>query len=261
MAINIVISTKSSYARIFPLTSLRRFIADQIIIWSIYFGYYFLIISSISLVSLTLFYCMGYVFEYIGVIANSNNDTAIHILRGSLISIAIGVIVIMITAVIYWIYIEDYKPWISMSEIYQYQVTIGIRDEEIADDIPINQTKCNHFWNWLLPIGSLRRYLVTRFIYTTICLIICTIYVYLSVLLIRYTLNGGLNLPCPEKDKPTINCPMALEFLISCTLQLILFLIIFAIIALFSNYCIDHCAKAWRIHVSRTNSANTHKAT
>jgi len=267
MAINIVNttinSTKSLYGRIFPLTSLRRFIADQIIIWSVYFGYYFLIIGTISLVSLFLFYCVGYIFEYIGVLVNSNNDTTMHILRGTLISIAIGVIVIMITAVIYWIYTEDYKPWISMSEIYQNQVIIGIRDEEIADDIPINQTKCNHFWNCFLPIGSLRRYLSIRFVYTTIGLIICITYGYLSVLLLRYILTGGSNLSCPERNKPNIpvDCPILFEFLISLSLQLLLFLIIFGIVALLSNSCLDHCKKAWRIHVSRTHSANAHKST
>ena len=143
-----------------------------------------------------------------------------------------------------------------MSVEYLKHINVGIHDEEISDTVPINLTQCQSFWNCLLPIGSIRRYLTIRFAFITLVLIAISIYILVSILLFRVFYFHPTS--CYNKRKMIyVECQILEEFLWSIAGQLIVFATCAFIYLIFG----ESCEKSWKTHKSRTHSANSHKST
>lgn len=235
---------RAIYSKLFPLTSIRRFVLDQIIIWIKIFLPYVVSLTGILLLCLTIGVVVTPYFE------TKADQTSIlmQIMFGVLVLITtvsvVGIVGLFIFIIIYSVYTNDYLEWLKGQRVEIY-------DEECAIHVPIQYNQFNITINYILPIGSKRRYFVRLLIIGIVIAIPVTIYSMISIYLFRIV-SGNPVTVWTKLSKEKTECPWFLALLFSLTGQLLILLIILGIWAMFH----EPCSEAWRKHVRQTASAN-----
>lgn len=218
---------KYTYNRVFPKTSIRRFILDQIISWAKFLGYY----GSILLIIILAFYLIGIATLYFS--SNIFPNTFNHFSEGHIKRLVVGfVISCMIFAfacivslplgaiglVIMFIYEFDYKVWCSEQQKYIVELEKGVMDQE-AVYIPVKITKFQRINYYIFPLGSVLRYIVRMILIIGVLVIILVIHGYFSLWFhsILPTINGPNN--------ETVIVKWYISVLVQMTIGLILFVI------------------------------------
>lgn len=218
------------YGRIFPLDSFRRFVADQLLQTSYYFGYYGGLTLIITTAISSILYLLGSTAEkYLGpVIKNSDHYIISGIIGGIIVAIILGSVIGFLYLFMMVLHSEDYLPWVKS------------RQEQGTDAIV-----------WI--------YFLLRIGYVTAAILTFAIYAVLSVKGFKLVFGtpracppqsqlkiGETRSPCIEQDFPDFGI-----FFISLFMQVGLYIIIYL---LYQGLSLS-CRNAYAKHLQRANSA------
>lgn len=224
---------KKTYTRFFPITSVRRFILDQIFEWTFIIGCFLGIIMG----SIFCFYCIGYLLTYQFPILLTNKKNIVmtgfqlHVTNGatgfcfSFFMVLFGIPV--------WLGIEDcytysYLPWLKSQQKYIKELQEGKLDQE-AIYIPVTLTVFQKINYSVFPLGSVRRYLSRLLLYCTFYSVIISIILYFHMHFSLVFINLiGLNDPL---------IPWAINWLISSLIQVGIFLLGLLFVCVFNFTC------------------------
>jgi hypothetical protein len=156
------IKDRSLYDQIFPINSFRRFILDQLVIWTLFLSYYLLIIFSV----LGLLYLTGSLVPFFQLILGYLDEPMIQpeiAFLAILLTIVNGLIVlaspplIFVLIVQYLDYLkEDYLKWSS-----EHGKEEENKKEE--DELEVELARWRNAYNYILPPSSIQRYLAITF--------------------------------------------------------------------------------------------------
>jgi hypothetical protein len=235
-----------AYSKLFPLSSVRRFIMDQVISWFLFLSYYVTIILAVtSLISFVL-YTSGYVvINYFNIEFHKGPRTPIgdffsYLGFGYLVLCGVAIVVGIVWGILVGTYYGDYVPWQKEQKEYIKELENGKPDIE-AEFIPVTTNKFQKYSYIVLPLGSVYRYIGRIVLIITIACIILYIYCYLSILIFPFKTMD---------NKPT---PWLIQWFLSFCIQFLAFLLIMGIGA-----CIEpSCTKEWKkFRLQRESAAN-----
>ncbi len=238
---------KKAYTKVFPLTSVRRFIVDQIIDWSLHLGYYGGIVIGLVSGFVLGFYIIGaiLVYYYPTILQNKNGvmpgQYAAYFITfafGIMLSFVGLIIGIAIAGLCSFTYHDDYLPWCESQKKYIVELEQGTVDDE-AIRIPVVPTKFESLSYTVLPLGSLQRYILRILLFLTISIIIIIFHMHFSL----WTLSFDNSLPWGAK------------WLISSSIQCVVGLII----SLFYCCIEESCQRDWKKFKQQRESAVSKK--
>ena len=226
-----------AYTKVFPLSTLRRFIADQILEFLIslaYAAYYIAIACIIITIASLAVYIIGYIGIAIFKLEPNRQDKVInhsdYIAIGVLfigIGFMIGCTVALLCNMVYFL---DYEPWKTDQTKYITELEQGISDVE-AEFIPVRTNKFQRFSYIVLPLGSILRYIVRLIICLIVIAVIIIIHGYITVITFPFTTN----------------MPWLLKWLFSVGVQLLI------IIPIASSLVVT-CGEKWKKFKAQQNS-------
>lgn len=235
---------RSTYSKLFPLDSFRRFVADQLLQSLYAFIYYGGVIAITIGVFLATLYFLGTVAEYLfgTVIKSAPSPLGSVMMAGFGASFALSGIIVLITVITLCMRDFDYTHWLKDQKSQALVANADIT----------NYTRMTSL-DRLLPIASLRKYLISRSIYASIIIIALVMYVILSVQ--AFKLIFGTPQVCPPRSStgPTVtpcvkeDFPDPVIFLSSMGIQSCLFL--FG--SLIHCILVQHCGEAYAKHLRR----------
>lgn len=222
---------KRAYVTVFPLTSLRRFIVDQVLTWL----YYATLIIGITVITLgpilSIFYAIGlFCVNYFGI--KSKIYIVDYVFLGFGIFTVVFLFIIIIVVIIMNMYWSDYLPWLKEQTDYITELDIGKPDIE-AEFIPVNTNIFQVYSYKICPLGSIFRYFTRVLIFIIIFLTIIVVHGYLSI--ITFPIEGY---------------PWPIKWLWSILFQIFVLPIICGICYLI----ISSCVEKWNIFVMQKES-------
>lgn len=226
---------RSIYVRVFPPTTIRRFVVDQTISWSIFLGYYLgIILGTIFSIFSILYFLGSTTISYF----QMKEDVPVIII-GALSTITLFLIIVLLCIILSIIECFDYVPWLQEQKEYLEQLENGKYDAERAEYVPITLTTYQKISYKIFPIMSYSRYIVRVLVYAIIFVLLIRVHVYISI----------KTFPFDIKDI------WVLKWLISSLIQMFMALIICGI-----YMCVEpSCKKDWKRFKSQVASAESKK--
>ena len=230
---------KRAYVKLFPLLSLRRFILDQIINWTLYLGYYIAIIAIATFLTIISLHFLGSIFINFfnipmtshNVPMSSNEHYLVSCLLGCVVVTIIAIIVGIFAAIGECIYYTDFTVWLKEQQNYIKDLDQGIQDIE-AVHIPIIPTTIQEYSYKFFPLGSVNRYIARLFLYCFIFMFLCYFQIKLAILL-------------------PLNAPIIVKWFAGTVIQVIIGLIIFLIY----QCTVDSCSEEWKKYKNQVESS------
>jgi len=224
---------KIAYTKVFPLTSVRRFIVDQFISWFTFLGYYIGIALTIIVAVTIILHFIGTtgisIFQIKDIPGRSPIGNYLACVGlGYLFLCGIGLAALIIIGITVGLYAGlecDYLNWYIDQEKYIDELEKGRIDIE-AERIPITITKFQKLNYAIFPLGSLYRYFGRLVLY----------FVCISVLLYCHICLSLFTFPVSPKDMP-----WPITWFVSSCIQFIIGMIIFGIYCCFE----EPCTKEW----------------
>ena len=234
---------KGTYANIFPLSTLRRFIADQIINWFLYIGYYGSIISTVTYVIMAALYFIGkFIVNNINIkLLEINNSIDMYVGYtgiGLTALLIFASVMVLLSLLILAIYDIDYSEWILDQQKYIKELEYGKEDIE-AVRIPIIINNFERFSYKILPLASTQRYIVRILLGLLLLVTIIKFHIWISLLTF------------PHEN----TLPWFVKWMISIIFQILIFAICFPIYLCIRN----SCENDWNKFKSQQLSAISHK--
>lgn len=234
---------KGAYVNAFPLSTLRRFIIDQIISWFLHIGYYGSIISTVAYIIMAVLYLVGkFIVEHINfklLEINNSFDMYVGYTAIGFTTLLIFVAVVAILGVVILaIYDIDYSEWIIDQQKYIKELEFGKEDIE-AVRIPIYINDFERFSYKILPLASTQRYIVRILLGLLIDIMIIKFHIWISLLTF------------PHDN----TLPWFVKWMISIIFQILIFAICFPIYLCIKN----SCENDWNKFKSQQLSAISHK--
>jgi hypothetical protein len=178
------------YSKLFPLGTLRRFIADQITNWIIFVVYYGAIITVCTYVSFVVLRYIGHltIVTLAINIERSPDGKPIHDTERLAIEIGFGVITMIIIPTFFlflhqigtFVYEIDYIPWVNEQQKYLMEMKDGRQDAE-AVYVPVTTSKLQQIGYKVIPLGSLLRYSIRLIVGLFVFCVIVVCHMYISV--------------------------------------------------------------------------------
>ena len=232
------------YAKIFPITSTRRFVADQVVRWVSFLT--ILLVGVICFVGVCYF--MGYVgMDYFQMKCYSGN--VMTVVNGMYVCrLCLGVMMfsmmafmgILLMSVVVYVYYNDYLPWVDAQGERIRELEDGVVDEE-AIYVPVVTNIFQRVSYMILPLGSLVRYFMWLIVRLAVFVVMIYGHVYLS--LKTFPFGDGVRLS------------WSIKWMISTFTQAIVSIVVFILYV-----CIgDSCSDEWKKFVHRRDSAIDHK--
>lgn len=274
------------YGRVFPSSSLRRFIMDQTIEWGVPIVLWTVGISLIVLAAIVIIMIVGEVFNVFGMslvrseseysrVGSRGLDIFFTGVLGSMAIFVSGLSLTGLSCLMYW---EDYVHWYKDQQNYVVRLRQADGSSLIGETVEnvenatviktINDTKTindktifikNKLYNafdYVAPHATVRRYVLTRVF--ALMIIAGTIAIYIAVSILAFRIITGN--PLKHWHGPTTTqkhdncgvyeCPPALAFLLSLLAQCV----ITVIILVCGCICEGPCATAWKKHKERAES-------
>ncbi|MCJ7636031.1 MAG: hypothetical protein MUO21_00925, partial [Nitrososphaeraceae archaeon] len=233
---------RQAYAKVFPLTSIRRFIVDQIFDWTIHLGYYGGIIIGIVLGILIPSYIAGAFIGYLvpGIYTQRNSASpgpiTIYVLNivFGLTILFFGLIIIV---PICFLIQENYKTWHKDQLKYILELQEGKPDDE-AVHIPVVTTQFQRFNYYVLPLATIQRYIARMLLFLTIGITIVISHMYVSLWMFPFTVDDKF-------------MPWGLQWILSICIQAIIVIVVFLFYCCFE----ESCKRDWKKFKSQAESA------